>query len=368
MRKVSIVLILMAILLTCASALADDGDAYDVGNMPGAINAILDGSEWSGWEITGWVNPKGLQSDRACAFAAVKSGSKNDLIAFGWSDGEWKYKWHNAAALPQVDDPVVLVELEQDTGFMSYYVVDGEVMETRCIWKQKGNGTWRLVHLYNYYPLMFFDTSVENVLRLYNTGWSESDIDVSVQGSYQTDLRYFDLGAFPKTVEEAREKLSNPPKIPAGTLSAKEVQFTSGEKYEVFQGPGKEYGQAGNGKAIVSTNDWIQVFGEESGWILIQYNISSDHMRMGWIPADALPSKVEISELVYSPVTAMMAYEVNLTDDPLNSQTSIATIAQGTEVNWLASMGEWAYIEKTDAQPLRGFVKIESLEIEAGNR
>ncbi|MEG1092416.1 MAG: hypothetical protein RSE38_13845, partial [Acinetobacter sp.] len=127
---------------------------------------------------------------------------------------------------------------------------------------------------------------------------------------------------------------------------------------------GEEYGQAGNGKAVVSTNDWIQVFGEENGWIFIQYDISSDHMRIGWIDANALPRKATVLDLAFSPVKARTAYEIDLTDDPMNSQISIATIAQGIQVDWLATLGEWAYIESSNVEPIRGFVKIESLTVE----
>lgn len=61
---------------------------------------------------------------------------------------------------------------------------------------------------------MFYDTSVENALRLYNVGWVEGqETDVWVYGTYQTNLRYFSFSAFPRTIKEAREKLSNPRRL-----------------------------------------------------------------------------------------------------------------------------------------------------------
>ena len=82
-----------------------------------------------------------------------------------------------------------------------------------------------------YDPLMFYDTSVENALRLYNVGWVENqETDVWVYGTYQTNLRYFSFSAFPRTIKEAREKLSNPPTIPSGTLSAQKVSFSGSKK------------------------------------------------------------------------------------------------------------------------------------------
>lgn len=365
MRKLCLLTVLMVSLFTPISVLADGVETCGVENMPSAIKTIIADSRWSDWEITGWVNPKGLRSANACAFAVVKNGSHNDLLAFGWGKNGWKYKWHNASALPQVDAPVLLgiTTKEKEPVFTSFYVLNEEIQECFCVWVQKSDGTWHLNELLHYDPLMFFDTSVEGILCLYNTGWVEGEeTDVKVYGTYQTSLRYFDLEAFPKTVQEARNKLSNPPEIPAGALSAKKIRFVAGKKYKVYQGPGEEYGRAGNGKAIVSTNDWIQVFGEENGWIFIQYDISSDHMRTGWISSDALSNKTSVDELTFSSIASITKREANLTDDPLNSQSSIATLAQGTKVTWLANMGEWAYVEAADIHPIRGFVKIELLE------
>lgn len=213
MKKICLLMVLLALLLVCTSALANGAEVYSIENMPPEIKTMVDESQWSGWEITGWVNPSGIRNDNACAFAVVKNGSQNDLLAFGWDEGGWRYKWHNPSALPQVKAPILLGELEKSTGFQSFYVVNNETMESNCIWVQKRDGAWHLEHMRNYYPLMFFDTSFENALRLYNTGWTDQDIDVWVYGTYQKNLQYFDLAAFPKTVEEAREKLSDPAKI-----------------------------------------------------------------------------------------------------------------------------------------------------------
>lgn len=322
-----------------------------------------------GWEITGWVNPDGNLSSSACAFAVVKRGRENVLVAFGWKDGKWIYKWYNPTALPQVSAPILLRDDWQINDgfsghrFSSYYIFNNETMEARCKWVQQKDSSWRLIHMSCYNPLMFYDTSVENALRLYNVGWVKGqETDVWVYGTYQTNLRYFSFSAFPRTVEEAREKLSNPPTIPSGTLSAQKVSFSGGKKYEVYQGPGEEYGRAGNGKASVSTNDWIQVFGRENGWIMIQYDISSDHMRIGWIPEAALPSSAKVLDLQYTPVTVRTIEQVDLTDDPLASQASVVVLPADSTVTWLASMGEWAYVECTGSQLLRGFVLQEALE------
>lgn len=136
MKRLWVLLILVASFLGCIGTLAEGGGSYSIANMPEAIKSIIDSSKWSGWDITGWVNPNDLRSDTACAFAVVKNGNKNDLLAFRWRDGSWKYYWHNASALPQVKEPVVLVELGSGE-FASYYVYNEEISD---ILGQHGGG------------------------------------------------------------------------------------------------------------------------------------------------------------------------------------------------------------------------------------
>ena len=172
-----------------------------------------------------------------------------------------------------------------------------------------------------------------------------------------------DFRSLPKSYQEAKETFSDPPVIPTGTGSnslpnPQRIKFTADKKYEVYSGPGKQYLRSANGKASMSTNDWVQVFGKESGWIMVQYDITSDHMRIGWIPEKALPKKsnVDTIEFIYSDTTIIS--DANLTDDPLFSESVLCTIPAGNTVQYLASMGDWVYIEwNGTSQPVRGFIK-----------
>ena len=67
-------------------------------------------------------------------------------------------------------------------------------------------------------------------------------------------------------------------------------QFPKGKTYEVYRGPGQNYGRSANGKASVSTNDTIMVYGVRGGWMLISYGISGGHTRYGWISTAELPA------------------------------------------------------------------------------
>ena len=168
----------------------------------------------------------------------------------------------------------------------------------------------------------------------------------TVYGTVETNLRYFSLSAFPRTVKEARNKLTQAPAIPAGELTAQKIKFTGGQKLPVYSGPGDEYERAANGKASVSTNDWIQVFGSEKGFILIQYAISASQMRFGWIDQTALPKNANVGPLSFAYEDAAITANTFLTDDPLNSQTRVRTLTAGQSgVKRLAAMGNWVYVE-----------------------
>ena len=73
---------------------------------------------------------------------------------------------------------------------------------------------------------------------------------------------------------------ANVPSIPAGTLSASLVSFTSNQTYPVYSAPDSKSVRGAKDRARVSTNGWIQVFGSESDWILVQYDITDTHNRI----------------------------------------------------------------------------------------
>ena len=372
MKKILTLWLALAMALCAAHALAYDKTAYGAENTPQEIIDYLAGSRWAGWEITGWVNPGTTNRHAAQAFVAVKRGKQNDLLAFkrNAKTTRFEFAWHNAAALPQTQECIEL-GMWGDAGgsprFKSCYVVGGEIEEAACFWAQDEYGVWEIqnVHVFYLPKVMFIDASHDGVLHMSNDGWVNGPVtDTKVYGRYQRDLRYFSFAAFPTTVEGAKEKLSSPPEIPGGTLGAKEVKFTSGKKYKVFGGPGEHYGQVGGGKAIVSTNDWIQVFGVENGYAMIQYDISRDRMRIGFIDDHALPENADVNELVYEPVKARAKHDASVTDDPLHSCSAVARLVEGETITWLAAMGEWAYIEAERDTPVRGFVQRDALETE----
>ena len=150
---------------------------------------------------------------------------------------------------------------------------------------------------------------------------------------------------------------SNAPVIPTGTLSASIVQFTSNQTYAVYSAPDSKSIRGAKGRARVSTNGWIQVFGSDGDWLLVQYDITDKHNRIGYIYKNALPKDVVVPELALTNVPAVVNYDVAVTDDPLVSQTPLARLTENTSVTVLGTMGDWTYIEgEENSVRFRGFV------------
>lgn len=148
------------------------------------------------------------------------------------------------------------------------------------------------------------------------------------------------------------------------------IVFPKGEKYPVYYGPGYGYDRMAGGKATVSTNDWIRVYGEETGVVLneygfpgasvlIEYEISEGRHRFGWVASADLPDSVAVWQtLPWQWGYAHTNQKTSVTDDPFYSQTSVATLPAGTDVQVLLEIEDWTYI---DAPPIRGFVPSSAL-------
>ena len=360
-------------IISIFSAPLNCGKAAEEFDLPPDVRNYFATSQWNDWQITGWVNPKDQKKSSACAFAAVKNGNSNTLVAFGWENGKWVYKWNNPSALPQVAEPIVLGTIISDSVcFTTFYVYNKEIEEMFCVWEQQKNGSWELQelqHFGGYRPkkgLMFFDTHKDGVIQISNAGWVDGkETNTKVYGTYQRNLRYFNLATFPLTLDEARASLSNPPEIPHGDFQAHNIKFTSGKKYPVYTGPGTEYFRSANGKASVSTNDWIQVFGKIGDWIMIQYDITSSKMRIGYIEANALPKKSDVPSLYFEPKPVYVSRNTIITDEPLKGETPLGKIIAGQQdCYFLADFGDgWWYIQTIlNGKSILGFVRSADLQ------
>ena len=356
MKKTIMFLLIIALLIstiTCGIA---------VSSLSSDLQTAWNSSGYQEWEIMDNLELAGE------AFISARKGQTNRLIHATKNDnGEWKINWSTESALPQGEESITLTDrggttyagIKLGTAF-SYRPYRSGCYEYLY---QKHNNTWLLEEI------IYIDTdgTLLDTYRITDEGvtykgWLTNDRKTFIEGRVQRDLRYFSCSGFPTDLNALRNSLSNPPKIPTGALDAEEIKFSGGKKYSVFSGPGEHYMRGGNGKAAVSTNDWIQVFGKENGWIMIQYDITSDHMRIGWIREDALPKNTTVKELELGDYKTYTTVQCDMTDDPLFTNTSVTTIQAGTELIWLSTMGSWTYVEWGGiSQPVRGFIQTSCL-------
>ena len=184
-----------------------------------------------------------------------------------------------------------------------------------------------------------------------------------------TDMRYVCYEYLPTMFEAARIFGEVPPGfcyyVPQWySLTARVESLLPNNSRKVYLGPGSGYPRAGNGKATVGTNDWVQIFGRYKGWLLIQYRVDGNRFRIGWIDDDLLTQGTKVPELKiddYWPEN-MPEEEITadcvLTDDPMGSREPIAQLKAGQKVNHRAFFcADWELVTvEIDGKYYWGFV------------
>ncbi len=356
MRKIcaSLILALAVFVLMVCSALADTLPA-EIQKDFGADTQILAARQYGDtWFVLG------------------RRGKTNTLYCYRQKNNGWSKSFHAVKSVPQGEYGMEMGILDylQDPASSKYH--DGPILmlakyskgqdhyDQVVYYQRNKSGQWMLVAIID--QRSSADTiEVGKDYVEYYTYDGTNQKKTTVKGTIQRDIRYLSLESFPMNASAAKSRLTFAPDMPANSeLQSKDVQFTGGKKYNVYSAPDKNSLRGANGKASVSTNGWIQVFGEENGWILIHYSIDKDHYRFGYIESAALPKNAGIGDLGFHHTKAVITSGVSVTDDPLYSQNTLAHAETGEEVAWLATMGSWAYIEGPN---YRGFVPLGNIGI-----
>lgn len=167
------------------------------------------------------------------------------------------------------------------------------------------------------------------------------------------------------------------PEVPViPELTAQVGHFPKSKRYDVYEGPRVEHRRAGNGKAVVSTNGEIMVYGTWEGRMLIEYEITEGQHRIGWIDADQLPASAleGVPELAFPDggdpddyTCGVVTSNAILTDDPLHSRTGRGALLQGTSVHVLAKLGDYYLVEGFFDERLRmGFIQQDQVDLDHG--
>ena len=360
-------LIALPLLLHCMPALAE-GATIKAQWMPYEVTQFFSASQFNGWTIgasASYIIENTVGG--TFFFVIAQKDGHNVLYGFEEKNGHYDYWMKTDNCLPQGKGGFI-VRFNSGTAYFAsgaavtfgdgvsitfYREDDEEQADTALIAEVNKSGQFHVRAVFFNHAWDEAYLTSDSITYYLDEGHTKA----TVYGTVETDLRYFSLSAFPRTIKAAKEKLTQAPVIPSGELFAQKIKFTGGRKFPVYSGPGAEYERGAGGKASVSTNDWIQVFGSESGYIMIQYAISSSQMRIGYIDQSSLPKSASVSPLRFDWQDAEIIASAFLTDDPLNSQTRTKALNAGQQVKWLSTMGNWVYVEITGSgQPIRGFV------------
>ena len=300
------------------------------------------------------------------ALVLHRDASRRQLNIFQWADGKWNDVEDVVKGVPQIDLPDVWLSASKGGGTYSELWYDEALYDAAYpdgpgfgVWTSNGetyeegveyvweDGGFKLIY-YGDNPVRMIDV-VGDLLVFYNI--SDPGI-TSVPYSFNRELDAVDFYALPRRETDVRFWGEAEPALPTGHirkpfdpgenyLAQQDVKLRANQKYPVYMGPGKQYGRAANGKAVVSTKGWVQVLGEYDGWLLIHYAISDKQYRFGWITVGALAKGETAEALPFVFGDYMVANpEVALTDDPLNSRTVLCMLPNGITVERLARLGD----------------------------
>lgn len=381
MKKIVLWICTVVMTLIASACIAGAYSPYFETEPPREVREHV-ASRWPDYEFEDYCEVRGT-SKGDYGFALVHRKNERILVGYHKADGEMKYWLKNAGAVPQgkeeawfdVGTAGWIDETDWIGNFTGRQVYDdglcfsvtqldesGESYEKMVVYRWE-NGMFRLssYHKTEGSGIRVSDDKLDFI------DWSNVVYRGAVQGAVQRDIRYVSFNALPTWIDDAKAKLTVAPNLKDGAFTAQKVKFTGGQKYPVYTGPGEDYVRSGNGKGLVSTNGWIEVYGQKDGYILIQYSIDSSHYRFGWIDRNALPEGTSVPAMDFAGISADTLSEITqdtfLTDDPLFSQNKLCSLKAGQTVSWLAVLNkDWAYVlVNVNGKMMCGFVRTDCI-------
>ena len=334
---------------------------------------------WDDWTITGWANPSQPEDKPRTAercdtgFALLR---KKDVVyapnlgVFRLTEGQWRFVANNAQAIPNHILPVRIMDGTEQLVTLRIVIGYEHIPWMELNFTPDSQGRWYLMNVRCTDPMVDINFE-EDGQRIY--GWREKGLTLENQ-----ELLWLDTFVFDEQLLEPEPnwKSTEPPRLMI--LGGEEVAFPRGEMYAVYQGPGKEYGRAGNGKACVSTNGPIVCYGAWKDGVLVRYDVNAAKSRYGWILLSDLPDSVieQVSQLHYDGYGktgdqyqyGVIARNTELTDDPSGSRDAVGSLPAGTSVHCLArDEYGWVYVEGYYGdRPVMGFVPGDAVDREHG--
>lgn len=345
--------------------------------LPNDVLQVFSGEEWNEYHVARWMFMS--HDTHPTVLVVMQKGDHNTLCLVVKDGSSWQMRYHNTKILRSGSvHPDDLVLGGDDASFWICYDTPAEFIMSN--WAEAynflldENNTWELSEYTCYDAILGVQYSLRSSGDLFNvridseSGWVDSYITYIPSLAFE-EINSVELNAF---VDTAIQKRNSPPEIPnTGLVDALPeptlIDFPKGQTLDVYSGPGMQYSYWKAGTNTASTDGWIQVFGQDNGWLLIQYPVEDGENKFGYVSTSILPPNAEIPTLRFSSRLGVVTKASHLTFTPLRYQYEEEPfLSSGTHITYLASLGaKWAYIETEapDGAPCRGFLRTEDLRI-----
>lgn len=349
MRKMVAMLLALLWVSVCSAALANDW------GVPEELAALFDDSRrYDGYTCLAYET--NVSGDAAWLIMGAEGHRQ---LVCGRADSAWTITHATTTALYQLgEDKADQAELvPTDNGFILRYpgesyafeLVEGYFSEDYVLSRAETDGlTVERVQTVE------DDIEYEILLATDETGsavWQCPD--------GQLRLKNFNIRLFPRSVEEVRRLNAVAAVIADDALWMIPYEATESERYPVYSAPSEASYRAAEGEASVGLWDQTGLYtmGGIGDWTLVQYEISPDASRVGYIQVESK----SLNTLNAVPVVTHTA--TYLTDDPGVSQSRLASLPADTPLTALGVYGgSYAYVEtEISGQTARGFVPLRDL-------
>jgi len=380
---------LAAVLLACGGAptyaeQAAPAQAHSA--LTDAQRAAFAGAQWEGYTLMRWRDAQATEISEAYArtelgaCAVLQKDGQAVLCLLGQDESKsWRILAHSATLLRPgwtFDEGTFYLSASQDGELTFSRTVDGDWDEGATVSVSGGVAQVTAFHCVVYDGVRGRLFVQNDTVRLFYDGKTPSSLEMVLPAPDLTwSFEGFDRVATADYLRQMYDRRNDPLPLPPNDEpdalpKPQTISFAKGKTYDVYTGPGTRYLRAGydsKGNAIVSTNGWIQVFGREGDWLLIQYNIGDQRNRFGYITAKALPKDAQVPDLGFDARAAVATGLSYLTDDPYRIVPEIQLVQSGKDLLWLATLDdEWVYVEypgEKGEKPVRGFIHRESIRL-----
>ena len=362
MKRFACIAAILLLLVICGIASAEEDD-----ELPAEIKQYFDNE-------TSIVEIEDFSYSKQFLFAIAKNSNKERVLyGFQQNEGQWDFIVKTKSVFPDTNLQAYVSTDEEYQDFNGIHHVpfvmlgfsDPKEDFTRILvlFEYDGNAfTLNEVNDYNNSASVRYK---QNTVMIYDDD-SCSSQKADIKYSMPTSLSDFDYENFIAYINKWNKEyytLTN--QVNFDENFPLRYYHPNDQIFTVYSAPTSAAYIEANGKAKVSTNDWILVYGKENDYYLIQYSINETAMRYGYIPSSSL-AYLNMGKFIWANQEATVKKKTNLINDPCGSKTKTRSLQEGTKIKILGILNEWAYIECQTPYIVRGFVDYKALNIKTG--